>query len=284
MDQIEELSPVEADFSKIIAELNHHIAAFQNLINKKQRQLRYSPEGRLRAAKSHNSAQYFQVMGKGTGNKNGIYIPKNNFKLAEQLAQKEYNAALVKSLKYHVKVLTRATRHLKNKIPVPAAVHKKMPTLKRNLICPVSLPNSDYVLRWKNHPYQKGPFADGTQYFTALGEQVRSKSEILIADTLTRLGIPYRYEFPLQVTVGPGIHKEFHPDFLCLNLRTRQEFIWEHFGLMDNAEYAANCVEKICIYERNGIIPGDRLIFTMETAVLPLNTKSVERLAKRWLV
>ena len=44
----------------------------------------------------------------------------------------------------------------------------------------------------------------------------------------------------------------------------RQEFFWEHFGLMDSAEYVKNTVSKLNLYIQNKIIPGKNLIITME--------------------
>ena len=43
--------------------------------------------------------------------------------------------------------------------------------------------------------------ADAPLLETSRGERVRSKSEVIIADTLDRLKIPYRYEFPHQLKV-----------------------------------------------------------------------------------
>ena len=121
------------------------------------------------------------------------------------------------------------------------------------------------------------------EYLTARGERVRSKSEIIIADTLFRLKIPYRYEYPLNLKNTKGEKLTLYPDFTCLNLRTRREFYWEHFGMMDNSEYSENVVQKLHLYEQNGIIPGKNLIITMETSTIPINTKQIELLAKSYL-
>lgn len=281
MEKMEGLTPLEADFSEILTQIDRHLSVFQDFINQKKRKLRSYPAGRLRAGKCHGKVQYYHIIdGKG---KNGVYIRKKAFEMAEQLAQKEYDVVLLKHLEKNVRVLQSARRNLKNHAPLQ--VIQKFSELKTRLITPATLPDQEYAAQWKSRPYETRPFtANGPQFFTALGEQVRSKSEILIADTLTRLGIPYRYEFPLQLTVGLGDQRVFHPDFTCLNLRTRREFVWEHFGLMDDMEYSAKCVDKIHIFERNGLFAGDRFIFTMETSDQPLDTKSVERLAKKWLL
>lgn len=74
-----------------------------------------------------------------------------------------------------------------------------------------------------------------------------------------------------------GEFREFHPDFLCLNLRTRKEIIWEHFGMMDNSEYLENAIQKIQIYESNGYLSGENFIATFETSQQPLRLEVIER-------
>ena len=74
--------------------------------------------------------------------------------------------------------------------------------------------------------------------FSENGERVRSKSEVIIADILKNNGIPYRYEYPVL------INRNIHPDFCCLNVRTRKEYFWEHFGKMDDIEYARQKLER----------------------------------------
>ncbi len=64
----------------------------------------------------------------------------------------------------------------------------------------------------------------------------------------------------------------------------RQEFIWEHFGLMDDAAYVRNAMEKLDVYESNGIYPGHRLIFTKEFNDKPLDVNQVQRLAEKFLL
>ena len=82
-----------------------------------------------------------------------------------------------------------------------------------------------------------------------------------------------------------GISSHFsawiHPDFTILRRSDRKEVYWEHLGMMDDPEYAANALMRIDLYERNGIFPGDRLILTHETGRQPLRTRLIEVLAER---
>ena len=93
-------------------------------------------------------------------------------------------------------------------------------------------------------------------------------------------GVPYRYEYPLKIR-GWGV---FYPDFYALNVRTREEFILEHFGMMDNPEYLRKFMKKTRIYEKNGIYFGNNLLCTFETSADPLDPLAVDELIRRFLL
>ena len=94
------------------------------------------------------------------------------------------------------------------------------------------------------------------------------------------MGIPYKYERPLVLrTIG-----KVHPDFTVLNVRTREEFVWEHFGMMDDPGYCERNLGKIVAYEKDGFFPGKNFIMTFETKEHPLNTKIIDKLVENFLV
>lgn len=70
-----------------------------------------------------------------------------------------------------------------------------------------------------------------------------------------------KYEFPLKLK-GYGI---VYPDFTLLDVKHRREIYWEHFGMMDNPEYAYKAVLKLETYMKNGFYPGKNLLLTFET-------------------
>ena len=90
-------------------------------------------------------------------------------------------------------------------------------------------------------------------------------------------------KFPLEIKAEYGEKRTFFPDFLCLNLRTRHEFIWEHFGMMDDSEYVASMVRKLKLYEKNGIYIGKNLIISVENMAAPIDAKQIEKIAKQYL-
>ncbi|MCR4676896.1 MAG: hypothetical protein K5634_06680 [Sphaerochaetaceae bacterium] len=108
-------------------------------------------------------------------------------------------------------------------------------------------------------------------FLTAKGDYVRSKSEMIIANILFALGIPYVYEARIEIN---GI--TFRPDFKILNCMTGEIIYLEHFGMMDNPEYAAKAVRKINAYYMAGLSEQKNLIFTFETKDNPLTPEIVK--------
>ena len=74
----------------------------------------------------------------------------------------------------------------------------------------------------------------------------------------------------------PVTEKWIYPDFTILNPETREEIYWEHFGMLDEPEYANKAILKLNEYELNGIHLGHQLIATFETSSQPLDISLVE--------
>lgn len=146
---------------------------------------------------------------------------------------------------------------------------------RKMLIKPYETSDDEYAENWKNAVYKGKEFAaDAPEIYSESGIRVRSKSEKIIADKLSILGIPFRYEYPLKLQ-GYGV---VYPDFFLLNKRTRKEYILEHFGMMDDADYSRNAVKKITLYAKNGYIPGVNLLATFETTDTPFDVRMFEKM------
>ena len=251
--------------------LQARLAEVDALLASKLKELKKAPPGSLRITKSNNVVQYYHRTERG--DTSGRYIPLKNFKLAKALAQKDYDKQIIESLKKESRLLQAAINSYK-KTRLAERIFSLLHKNRQPLVTPVFLPDSDFAKLWQSITYEKKPFApEAPILLTAHNERVRSKSEIIIADTLNRLNIPYRYEFPINLKTENGDFRIFNPDFICLNLRTREEFLWEHFGMMDEAEYSATAARKLRLYETNGIYPGKNLIISVETSELPINTR-----------
>ena len=271
-DKFEQLSP-----DNLTEKLKKRQEELNILLTKKLRAIKNAPEGHLRIAQAHKGKkiQYFHIT--KAGDTKGTYIPHNQHLLAKRLAQKQYDKKLIKVLRGQIAALGKFIEKSEKKIE---KLYKELCPSRRKLVTPATLPDEQYIAAWKSVQWEGHSFSpDQHTYTTARGEVVRSKSEVIIADTLARHKVPYRYEFPLELKNGNTIH----PDFLCLNVRTRKEFYWEHFGLMDSPDYMEATLQKLKAYNENGILPGKNLIFTMESASCPLNTRQVENLIREFL-
>ncbi|MBO4858291.1 MAG: hypothetical protein J5527_07240 [Treponema sp.] len=270
---------------KIIQVLEQRISILNALLLEKRKALKNVPSGSLRIAKSNGVVQYYRRM--NPKDTTGSYIHAKDKVLVKRLAQKEYDKKVSLAVQAEIALLNHTLKtynKMNDRKLLAEKVFEKFRPLWQVLIHPVRIPDSLYVQEWQSVTYTGKDFSeDMAEYLTARGERVRSKSEIIIADTLFRLKIPYHYEYPVDIRTTNGEKLTFYPDFTCLNLRTRQEFYWEHFGMMDNSEYSERAVQKLRLYEQNGIVPGKNLIITMETSTIPINTKQIELLAKSYL-
>ncbi len=236
--------------------------------------LKNAPAGSLKVIKCRGHLQFYHR--KSKNDRQGTYIQKRNYTLASRLAQKDYNtkaaAILSKQLKSLNAALSSFNENNENDL---LKLFEAYPSQLRSMITPAALSPQQFSQQWKELPYKGLPNENPmSNLFTHGGEHVRSKSELMIANALFDAHVPYRYEFPLPIKG----HSDFHPDFFCLNPASGREIVWEHFGLMDDPDYAANAISKIALYAENGYIPGRNFIYTMESNSCPLSTKLVDKI------
>lgn len=282
---MEELSP-----NQLAPQIEKRLAELQNLLFTKKKSYEKAPQGRIRISQNGGHPEYYLVTERGS--LRGKYLPHSQKTLTRQLAQKDYDARLIKLLQKEISALQNYMKQTSNGRAIPELYDSLCPA-RRSLITPAILTNEQYAARWQDVSWTGRPFASDAPYIcTARGERVRSKSEVIIADTLFRYNIPYRYEFPITLKrINPDdIRRDFgssitlYPDFLCLNTRTRTEFYWEHFGLMDDPAYSNNAAGKLRLYTENGILAGRNLIITMETQTEPPSIKALEKLIEEFLL
>ena len=210
------------------------------------------------------------------------YLSVKEKKLIQELQQKSYNEKILFVLKKQVSCLRKTLSFLKEESP--EVVFNHLSEEKQKLTIPVTLSNEEYAKQWQSKKYEAPGFSENSHVFlTQSGLRVRSKSEIIIADLLQQKKVPFLYESPVELKTYFG-KKIFHPDFYCLNLRTRQEFYWEHFGMMDDPEYSANAVGKLKIFNENHFKQGKNLIITMESQSNPLTAKETLRVIEDFLM
>lgn len=229
------------------------------------------PQGALRVMKKRTTVHYYYV--KPHERKTGTYLPfKTQQDLITALAQKSYEAKILRLAKRSLSALDHG-----NSMNISVdflKVYEDLSKERKKLVTPIFPSDEEYIKHWKNIHKGNAPFRESDlNYSTDNGESVRSKSEIIIANVLKAMNVPYCYEPILQIESS-----FYRPDFIILNVRKRKEYYWEHMGMMDNEDYSANAYKKLSIYEAHGIYPGENLILTFESSSAPLNTNEIKAL------
>ncbi len=259
-------------------ELKAHKDEIDQLILKTEKTLKkYKglPNKRIIISQSNGCDQYYLV-DKNTQKRN--YVKKSEKDILTKIAQRDYELAINKELKKISKSLGKFldaydVERIEN-------IYGKMARARKLIVEPCIETAEYYIEKWKAETYDSLTFNDETEYFSNNGIRVRSKSELIIANSLEQKGIPYKYERPLFLD-DLGMVR---PDFTCLNVKTRKEYIWEHFGMMDNIAYANKNIGKINAYERNGFFPGKNMIVTFESSQNNISSNIIKAMLEQYLL
>ncbi|WP_026651029.1 hypothetical protein [Butyrivibrio proteoclasticus] len=244
-----------------------------------EKEVQKAPEGSLRVDRCHNDI-YFRCYKKEEKHehKNGQYIHKDNKQLAIDLAQKEYNRKALTGVTKLEKGLDNLLKcYEQNNLEI---IYNGLGEVKKSMITPIVLPDDKYIDKWKKEKKTDiNTYENVTNIFSEIGEHVRSKSEKILADKFMMEGIPYVYEPNVVLKDGSQIFA----DFALLNVRTRQDYYLEHFGMMDNPEYARRAVQKMEMYYQNGYYMGKNIIYTFETSDIGLGKDVIDRIVREYL-
>ncbi len=209
---------------------------------------------------------------------NRKYIPKKEKDIALIMAHKKYLEYLKADVQFDkdcIDMYLEKSKSYSRKIPELLENPKYMELLRAERGCV-----TEKLQEWSNSPYEKNEYSPESLIFhAASGHVVRSKSESLIAAELFWNKVPFRYECILNL----GDRVVF-PDFTIRHPSTGDYFFWEHFGMMDNPDYARKTSDKICMYISHNIIPSINLITTYETKNCPLNPLKVANIVKEYFL
>lgn len=243
---------------------------------KLKRKMPYAPEGHLRVSKSNGCPQYYYIEKKG--DTKGTYINNENWELAVKLVRKKYYRDVIKACEKETALLNELIELYNDS--VMEDIYYSMNADRCKLISPLWLSDDEYAKKWLEQEYdRKGFRPEDPEHYTDKSERVRSKSEVMIANRLAAKGFPRIYELPLAIN-----GKTIHPDFTVLNPRTREIFIWEHLGRMDDPQYIKDAIDRLIEYKKAGYYIGVNLIITFETSKHPLNNKEIDAMIDRYLV
>lgn len=196
----------------------------------------------------------------------GTYLKASQSDLARALAQKDYLNRLLKSIDSEEKAIERFLKSYPTQSPED--VFANLIPARKELVTPLFTEGEDAAKLWLAQPFAENPYLPEEKMFaTKRGENVRSKSEAMIADAYYDMGIPYKYDFP--VDVGNG--KTRYVDFALLDVRNGRVIYHEHLGRLDDPGYLHKNMLKLDEYRRVGIFTGKNLILTTELDGCPLD-------------
>ncbi|MCR4674658.1 MAG: hypothetical protein K5675_06590 [Lachnospiraceae bacterium] len=259
---IDDLLNVDLDY---INEISSQLKTREQLL---KAEIKALPKGIFR---SNKNGDFYKWYIDKNGKRN--FLPHSNRPKAQQLIQREYKELLLRDVQEKISFIDQYL-HQRDK-----NFHSFKQLLHKTNDYPILLKeyyreSFDQMLSWMEAPFEPNPYHPERKiHETKSGINVRSKSEVLIADTLYDYGIPFRYEYPLELN-GTIVY----PDFTFMDSPMRTIKYWEHNGLMDNIQYSSRAVEKQRDYINNGIYPSIHLINTFETKDYPLTHREVNKI------
>ena len=258
-------------------EIKKRMLELKQIIQTKEKVLLHAPEGIINIAAMGDKAQYY--FKKDSSDKCRRYMRKSERPLIAAICQKEYDQKVLAAAQKELEQWERLTKNFPKQIY--EEIYTKLSIHRQKWVQPDVLSDNEFIKQWEQVEYvAKGFSENAPEFYTDRGEQVRSKTEILIANALYKHKIPYRYECPLYLE-GYG---NIHPDFMALNVTTRTVFYWEHMGMMDDPDYREESKRKIEEYERAGIVPWDNLIITFGQADGGMDVRKIDAIIQGWLL
>ena len=133
---------------------------------------------------------------------------------------------------------------------------------------------------WAAEPYEKSTFrSHELNKKTLKGDNVRSMTELAIANVLYSLEIPYRYEEVLWFGKTRII-----PDFRIYSRKSGKIVILEHCGMMNNHDYYQAFFWKLHQYIDNGYLPWEDVFFTFNSNDGNINTQYIMKMVETYFL
>lgn len=255
-----------------------YLGELETLKERLEQDLGSAPEGYVRITGCKDKKVFYWVIKKSGEIISERYLKSNEKELTRQLFQKSYDRRLLYRVKEEISALNSCMCELSDGLD---EIYEVMPEIRKSFVVPYRLTDEEFVEQWINTPFVGNTsYPENLKHTTQNGELVRSKSERSIADMLLKYNIPYKYEAPLFMK-GLGV---IHPDFTILDICSRKNVYWEHFGYMDDIDYVNKAINRYNTYILNGFVLGKDFIITMETKDCPLDQPDISRMIENLLI
>jgi len=251
--------------------LSNRITYLENILSNIQAEYYKMPEGSLLVAPCKKDTNFRYYLREKSSDKMGIYLKANQENIKREYATKKYYKELIKEIENELKQLKKLrTNYTGDSI---ISTYKGIGLGIKMLISPLNIDNDTFEILWKSEPFEGLGFdeKDTSSLYSNCGERMRSKSELLIANTLNRRNIPYKYECPITLCNGQKVY----PDFTILDVKNRKVKYWEHLGKMGDLSYVSKNMWKLEEYKRMGIRLGINLFVTYENGVNSIGTDDI---------
>lgn len=248
-------------------ELQQLAAEEEQLLKRLKKQLGKKSKDRL-IIRTRGKNHYYSISrGKGP-NRKETYLPKSNQKLLTDLCESIYLRKLIPQLEKEILALQTFLKDYQPEGKIRAI--DAVPLPYRDYFPCYYKTNAEICREWEQEAYPRHHIPpEGRQYVTKKNEVVRSRIELIVANLLYDLGIPYRYECCLSVN-----GREIYPDFSIMHPETLEIYYLEIFGMMDLEEYAVSAFGKIAEYQKAGL--AGKLIPFFHHDGQPLQTEAIE--------
>ena len=235
-----------------------------------KKELRSIPEETLLSYAKGGKRYYLSACKDKYGKYKRHYIPISNIERIGALARRKY---LLKLLPLMEKEYETLAAFLDDYDPNAKYSAAKCLDEKTSELVSVLADPLEQEKRWLSVGATADAFlSDNLRYETLKGDLVRSKSEVIIADSLYNAGIAYKYEHPL-VLGG----KTYYPDFTVRRRRDGRIFYWEHLGGMDDPDYVTRSLRKLSSYAQYGLVCGNDLLITWESEAVTFQRSTVQK-------
>ncbi|MCR5595363.1 MAG: hypothetical protein K6G12_05920 [Lachnospiraceae bacterium] len=252
-------------------EAKRRLYELEGIKKEKYQALTEYPDGMIHIVNYRERAKFYLRTDKS--DKSGIYIRKSDSRKIRTYVQKSYDEKVIRLIEKEISNLKDFLKKSEQIADRIRQVYSDNSVEVKDYIEPVDCSDEDYIKQWMACKYEGKAIDESAPYYeTDHKERVRSKSELNIANALSRHGIPYKYEKPLKMKNGAVIY----PDFTILDVRNRKQIYWEHRGMMDKQDYAEHAVFKMKSYIKSGLLPGKDLIITEESSLNMLGTDEIE--------
>lgn len=238
-----------------IDQVNQELKEQKKRLTQSERALSHAPEGYLKCRVRKKGMAFYCCKTKN-GKEKTVNITTNR-PLIKRLFHKKINTLVLQRAEENINILEAVKK--KYHPNSYTDIMKELPQSYRNTA--KFLGAEDSINQITGKPVQHTYDPEVHVHETACGLLMRSKSEVIIANTLTKYEIPFDYEKRFPYLNSRGYYYE--PDFtFCLP--NGEKKIWEHLGLLKMEKYSIRTAEKLSFYQKHGFLIGKNLILTQD--------------------